>query len=61
MNKDSLLIEINLTVRMMTSTQNALVIVGFMRKVVKEPEDKEKGLLMFSLNTSEILGIDAQF
>jgi hypothetical protein len=61
LNKDSLLVEMKLTVRMMTSTQSALVIVGFMKKTLKEPEEKESGLLMFSLNTSEILGIDAQF
>lgn len=35
LNKDSLLVEIKLTVRMMTSAQSALAIVGFMKKIVK--------------------------
>jgi PAS domain S-box-containing protein len=60
-NKDSLLVEIKLTVRMMTSTQSALAIVGFMKPIIKEKGRGESGLLMFSLNSSEILGIDAQF
>lgn len=53
--------EINLTVRMMTSSQSALAIVGFMKQLPKEKRESEAGLLMFSLNTSEILAIDAQF
>ena len=59
LNKDSLLVEIKLTVRMMTSTQSALAIVGFIKPLLKEKSD-DSGLLMFSLNSSEILGIDAQ-
>jgi PAS domain S-box-containing protein len=61
LNKDALLVEMKLTVRMMTSSQSALTIVGFMKQQPKEKAEAEAGLLMFSLNTSEILAIDAQF
>lgn len=61
LNKDALLVEIKLTVRMMTSSQSALTIVGFMKELPKEKGEDQSGLLMFSLNTSEILAIDAQF
>jgi len=34
LNKNSLLIEIKLTVRMINSNHNSLIIVGFMKKIV---------------------------
>lgn len=61
LNKDSLLIMMKLSVRMMIDSQNTLVVVGFIKKIICEPEEKDKGLIMISANSFEILGIDAQF
>jgi hypothetical protein len=37
LNIDSLLVEIKLTVRIMDSAENALIVVGFMRRIPSEP------------------------
>lgn len=58
LNKSSLLIEIKLTVRMITNAQNSLVIVGFMRRIPSEPR---KGLLMLASISGEVLGVDQYF
>ncbi len=50
-----------LTARVMATTESALAVVGFMKTVLKSGEEKQKGLLMFSLNNAMILGVDSQF
>jgi PAS domain S-box-containing protein len=58
LNRHSLLVEINLSVRILNSTQSDLAIVGFMKRINAEPY---RGLVMYSATNGEVLGIDENF
>lgn len=47
LNKDSLLVDVNLSVRILNSTQSDLAIAGFMKRLPSEPN---VGLIMYSFN-----------
>jgi hypothetical protein len=47
LNKNSLLVDISLSVRILSSTQSDLAIAGFMKRI---PADSNVGLVMYSLN-----------
>jgi hypothetical protein len=55
LNRNSLLVSINLSVRILSSSQSDLAIVGFMKRL---PSEKFVGLMMYSLNNGEVLGVD---
>lgn len=50
--------DIRLSVRILSSTQSGMAIGGFMKRI---PADPEVGLVMYSLNNGEVLGIDENF
>jgi hypothetical protein len=58
LNKHSLLVDISLSVRILSSGQSDLAIVGFMKRL---PSELNVGLVMYSLNNGEVLGIDENF
>lgn len=57
LTRSALLQQLHLTVRLMSSPDNALVIVGFMRRA----EESDAGLLMVSVSSGDVLGADGQF
>lgn len=58
LNKNSLLVDISLSVRILSSSQSDLAIVGFMKRI---PTEANIGLIMCSLSNGEVLGIDENF
>jgi hypothetical protein len=58
MSKSSLLIEIKLTVKVIVTCHNSLIIAGLLENV---PTEIGKGTIIFSVSTCEVFGVDSHF